>query len=78
MSQENVELVRRFMDAVERGFDAYWKSPRSIAASMQAQDLWPEWEEAYGYVHPKIEWQTTFLGETYHVITRLRGPGTTS
>jgi ketosteroid isomerase-like protein len=65
VSQENVEVVRRFMDAIEKGFDAYWENPRSIAAALEAQDLWPEWVEAYEFVHPQIEWQTTFLGETF-------------
>jgi ketosteroid isomerase-like protein len=64
MSQENVEVVRRFMNAIERAFDAYWKSPRSIAASLEARDLWPEWAEAYGYLHAQVEWQTRFLRET--------------
>jgi ketosteroid isomerase-like protein len=65
MSQESVEVVRRFFDVLERAFDAYWKSPRSIAAAMEAHDLWPEWKESFEYVHPEIEWKTTFLGETY-------------
>jgi ketosteroid isomerase-like protein len=64
MSQENVEMVRRFFGAIEQAFDAYWKDPRSIAAALEARDLWPEWVEAYGYLHPEIEWQTVFLGET--------------
>ena len=64
MSQENVAIVRRFMQAIERAFDAYWKSPRSIAASLEASDLWPEWAEVYEYVHPQVEWQTVFLGDT--------------
>lgn len=64
MSQENVETVRRFFEVTERFFDAYWKSPRSIAAAMEANDLWPEWREVLEYVHPQIEWQTVFLGET--------------
>jgi hypothetical protein len=27
MSEENVEIVRRFMDAMQRFFDAYWDKP---------------------------------------------------
>jgi ketosteroid isomerase-like protein len=65
MSQENVEIVRRFMEAIERAFDAYWKNPRSIAAAIKAHDLWPQWEEVFGYLHPQIEWQTVFLAETH-------------
>jgi ketosteroid isomerase-like protein len=64
MSQENADLVRRFFRVIERAFDAYWKNPRSIVAALEARDLWPEWAEVYEYVHPQIEWQTVFLGET--------------
>jgi ketosteroid isomerase-like protein len=53
------------MDAIERGFDAYWKNPRSIAAALETNDLWPEWEEAFDCIDPQIEWQTTFLAETH-------------
>jgi ketosteroid isomerase-like protein len=66
MSQENVEMVGRFMDAIERAFSAYWQDPRSIATALEANDLWPEWAEAFEYVHPEIEWRTTFLGGTHH------------
>jgi ketosteroid isomerase-like protein len=65
MSQENVVIVRRFFETIERAFDAYWRSPRSIAAAVEAQDLWPEWKEVFEYAHPEIEWQTIFLGETF-------------
>ena len=65
MSKENMEVVRRSFAALDRAFDSYWASPRSIAAAMEAED-WPEWEEAFDYVHPDVEWQTVFLGETFH------------
>jgi ketosteroid isomerase-like protein len=64
MSKENVEVVRRSFGALHRAFDSYWASPRSIAAAIEAED-WPEWEEAFDYVHPDVEWQTVFLGETF-------------
>jgi ketosteroid isomerase-like protein len=64
MSKENVEVVRRSFSALDRAFDSYWSSPRSIAAAMEAED-WPEWEEAFDYIHPHVEWQTVFLGETF-------------
>ena len=65
MSQENVEIVRRFFEAIERAFDAYWKNPRSIAAAVEAHDLWPEWVEVFEKAHPQVEWETVFLGETF-------------
>jgi len=46
MSQENVEIVRRFIDATQRFFEAYWDNPRSIAEAVEADDLWPEYREA--------------------------------
>ena len=66
MSQENVDRVRRFMDAIERFFDAYWKDPRSIATALEEENVWPEWAEVYECIDPQIEWKTVFLGETFH------------
>jgi ketosteroid isomerase-like protein len=70
VSERNVEVVRRSFEALDRAFDSYWANPRSIAAGMEAGD-WPEWEEALDYVHPEIEWQTVFLGETFHGRTEV-------
>jgi ketosteroid isomerase-like protein len=68
MSQENVEIVRSFMDAVQRFFNAYWEDPRSIAAAVETDDLWPEYREVLAHVHPDVEWKTVFLGETHRGI----------
>jgi ketosteroid isomerase-like protein len=65
VSEKNAEVVRRSFAALDRAFDAYWANPRSIAAGMEADD-WPEWGEAFDYIHPDIEWRTVFLGETFH------------
>jgi ketosteroid isomerase-like protein len=65
VSEKNVEVVRRSFEALDRAFDSFWTDPRSIAAGMEADD-WPEWEEAFDYIHPEIEWRTVFLGETFH------------
>ena len=65
MSHENVEIVRQFIDATTRFFDAYWEDPRSIAAAVEADDLWPEYREAISLVDPEVEWKTVFLGETH-------------
>ena len=61
-------MVRRSFEALDRVFDAYWANPRSIAAGVEANDL-PEWSEAFEYIHPDIEWQTVFLGETFHGVS---------
>jgi ketosteroid isomerase-like protein len=66
MSRENVELVRGFFQALERSFRAYWDKPRSLVAELDANELYPEAVEAFGFVDPDVEWQTTFLGQTYH------------
>ena len=63
MSQENVEVVRRALDALGRAFESYWREPRSIADALEAGD-WPEWTEAFAYVHPESVWKTVFLGTT--------------
>jgi ketosteroid isomerase-like protein len=68
MSQENVDVVRSFMDAVQRFFNAYWEDPRSIAEAVEADDLWPEYREVLTHVHPEVEWKTVFLGETHRGI----------
>ena len=56
MSQENVELVRRFYEAGERSLDAYWKNPRSGAAALEAGDLDPETAAVLAFLHPQIEY----------------------
>ena len=65
MSEENVEVVRRFIAATQRFFEAYWKDPRSIAAAVEAETLWPEYREALTFLDPDVEWKTIFLGETH-------------
>jgi hypothetical protein len=65
MPEVNVEIVRRFMEAMQRSFEAYWENPRSIAAAVEADTLWPEYREVLTYLHPEVEWKTVFLGETH-------------
>ena len=65
VSQENVEIVRRAIDALDQAFKSYWHEPRSITAGVESGD-WPEWVAAMDYVHPEVEWQTVFLGTTVH------------
>jgi ketosteroid isomerase-like protein len=63
---QDVQVVRRFFEVIERAFDAYWRDPRSIAGALTQDDLWPEWKEAFDHLHPDVEWQTVFLGQTLH------------
>jgi ketosteroid isomerase-like protein len=64
MSQENVDIVRRFFKAVERLLEA-WEPSRSLLEAMKAGDSPPEAREALGCMHPEAEWNPVFSGETY-------------
>ena len=64
MSQENVEIVRRFFEAVERLLET-WEPPRSLQEATKAGDLPPEATEVLGCMSPDAEWNPVFSGETY-------------
>jgi ketosteroid isomerase-like protein len=65
MSQENVEVVRRFFEAIAQAFDTYWRNPRSLEAAMRAGDLPPEVGEGIRYLDPDVEWHTVFAGVSF-------------
>jgi ketosteroid isomerase-like protein len=64
MSEENVGLVRRYFEATERAFAAYWDGPRSVADSLRAGKVEPEIADAMRYLHPNIEWKSALIGIT--------------
>jgi ketosteroid isomerase-like protein len=64
MSQDNLEIVRRYFEAVERAFEAYWQVPRSVADSLRAGKIEPEIADAMRYFHPDIEWKSALIGIT--------------
>ena len=64
MSQENVEVVRRFVEAMERLLEG-WDTSRSVVEAMKADDIPPEAREALGYMTAEAEWSPVFSGETY-------------
>jgi ketosteroid isomerase-like protein len=64
MSQKNVELVRRFFEAVERVFAAYWQAPHSLADSLRAGEVRPELADVMRYLHPNVEWKSALIGIT--------------
>jgi ketosteroid isomerase-like protein len=68
MSKENVEIVRRFFNAVERSLDAWQRSSGSFVDALKAGNLPPESQEALVYLSPEMEWNPVFSSETY------RGP----
>ena len=60
MSQENVEIVRRYFEAVKRGLDVHWENPRSVAAAMSTDDLTPAQREVLGFTQVDVEWRNAF------------------
>ena len=64
MSQENVELVRRYFEAMERVFAVHWQGPRSFADSLRAGEIPPEIADAMRNWHPNIEWKSALIGIT--------------
>jgi ketosteroid isomerase-like protein len=66
MSQENVEIVRRFYGAVTRAFEAYWKgNRRSLADEVAAGRPSTELREMLALTRPDVEWNVAFAGVTY-------------
>jgi ketosteroid isomerase-like protein len=64
MSRENVEVVQRFFEAVERLLET-WDTSRSLQDAMKAGDIPPEAREALGYMNAGADWNAVFSGETY-------------
>jgi ketosteroid isomerase-like protein len=56
MSEENVEIVRRFYEAGQRSLDAYWRDPGSGVVALEAGDLPPETEAFLAFLHPEVEY----------------------
>jgi ketosteroid isomerase-like protein len=64
MSRENVEVVKRFFEAVQRLLET-WGTSRSLQDAIKAGDLPPEAREALGYMDAGAEWNPVFSGATY-------------
>ena len=65
MSQENVEVVRRFFAATAGAMASYWQEPLSIAEALRAGDLTPEGELAFEFLNPDVVWNAGGFG-TFH------------
>src|SRR6185312_17102706 len=65
MSQENVVVVRRYYEAAERTFAAYWEDPRSAVEAVKSGEIGPEAAEGLRYLHPNAEWKTALTGVTF-------------
>ena len=62
MSEQPLELVRRFFEATDRAFAGYWDNPRSIAEALEADDLDPAGEEAFSLLDPNVVWRAGDFG----------------
>ena len=62
MSEENVEIVRRFLEASERAVASYWQDPRSVEKALEENSLAPEMVDALGFLHPDIVWNAGGFG----------------
>ena len=65
MSEENVVVVRRYYEAAERTFAAYWEDPRSAVEAVKSGEIGPEAAEGLRYLHPNAEWKTALTGVTF-------------
>ena len=65
MSEENVEVVRGYYEAVKGGFEAYWEGPGSAADALEAGEVPAAAVEMLRYLHPNVEWKTALTGTTY-------------
>ena len=59
MSQENVEVVRGFYEALNRWLESYWADP-----GLPIEET-PELEEVFDRLDPEIEWDWLFSPETF-------------
>jgi ketosteroid isomerase-like protein len=64
VSDQNVEIVRRFFDAMRRSLIA-WDGSRSFAEAIRTGDLPPEIGDVLQYASPEMEWRPAFSTETY-------------
>lgn len=65
MSQENVQIVRRAFEVLERSVEAHWKNPRSVVDAIRAGDPPAELAEMFSYLDPDVEWNTAFAGMAF-------------
>jgi ketosteroid isomerase-like protein len=65
MSEENVEVVRGYYEAVQGVFGAYWEDPGSAVDTLETGEVPPVGVEMLRYLHPNVEWKTALTGITY-------------
>jgi ketosteroid isomerase-like protein len=55
MSEENVEVVRRYFELIVRMLDDYWSNPVTLSE-------YPPIDQAFADVDPEAEWTPPYLG----------------
>jgi ketosteroid isomerase-like protein len=66
MASENVEIVRRSFEALQRSLEVHFSAPGSIADALNAGKLPPEFEQLFSRLDPDVEWNTAFAGLSFH------------
>jgi hypothetical protein len=56
VSQENVEVVRRYLELIVRNLGAYWEEPRSYAADLERGESDAGSVEVFELLDPDIRW----------------------
>jgi ketosteroid isomerase-like protein len=60
VSQENVEVVRTYLERILRNLRAYWDEPRSYATDFERGEPDPGSREVYELLDPDIRWTSAF------------------
>jgi len=62
MSQENVEIVREFLDAQTKWLRRHSQNPRSIVKAVRSGDLDADARKVFTLAHPDLIWNTHEFG----------------
>jgi ketosteroid isomerase-like protein len=57
VSQENVEIVARYLGAAVRRIATYWQHPRPILDALESGDLDADSREVLDHMHPEMRWK---------------------
>jgi len=52
-----VQVVRGYFDAIVRGVDTHWESPRAFTGALKADDLEPDGRHVLDHLHPDVRWK---------------------
>src|SRR5690348_6031598 len=57
MSQANVEIVRRYFDAIIRMVDTHAENPCSFVGALEAEDRDADARRVLDQLHPEVRWR---------------------